>query len=521
MSSGQTAKVNLPNLNPTATTPWQNLFTTTRLTGLIVTVVAFSIWLIVAEVTIASINYLQMKWDNGITAVAVLGAGHVAGILLLIGLYLFRQTIMACVSKAAEKFGNLKPMLYLLTAVALVRIAWIILVPTGVYSDSTQHITLAQNLLEHGEYFSGTRAYWAPGYPVLLAGVFFVFGNSLAAAKCTGLALACLTELLCWIWVKRYAGKTAAGLVLLILVLWPTRTLHLDILSYEDLVTTTIIASLAIMPDIRNRRICWWRWILAGLILGYGIISRAPVALVVVAVFAWMLLERVTLRRAILVTGVYTFIALLPLVPWTIRNYYVFDKFVPLTTNAGINLYHSYSPGGNGTFYAPAHEEVIAAAGGGQVDEYTYNVTAMQLTWQVIRENPMRAVYRTLISKPAHYLGSDNGVAWLEWYEAIWPDRTIFPKILKSTALFFCNSYYLVIMLCPLLLLRKIKESLVAHPAAAAAFMIFFSGFVVHSVFLAVPRYHMIYTPFWAICLAILLVHRWNVNRTATCDTVN
>ena len=101
-----------------------------------------------------------------------------------------------------------------------------------------------------------------------------------------------------------------------------------------------------------------------------------------------------------------------------------------------------HAPGTNGGYHDPAHYEILAAAGTNEPDELTYNTVALQLTRQVIADDPIRALYIMFVLKPALYLGSDNVLAQLEAYQEIWPDSPTFPKALKATLLLMCNTYY-------------------------------------------------------------------------------
>ncbi len=74
--------------------------------------------------------------------------------------------------------------------------------------------------------------------------------------------------------------------------------------------------------------------IFTSILITIAIFIRTEIALFVSMVIAWGIYSRQLKKSAIL-----TAVVLCLLLPWSIRNYIVFDEIVPLTTNAGYNLY--------------------------------------------------------------------------------------------------------------------------------------------------------------------------------------
>jgi 4-amino-4-deoxy-L-arabinose transferase-like glycosyltransferase len=481
--------------------------------ALLAAVSAGCFWFLVADVAVAATTYLVQKYSGGLISTLALGAGHILGVVVLVIIASSARCRTGLIS-IGNSFGSPRRALGLIGAIAVLRVAWVLLVPTRPFSDGATYDYLARQLLERGQYTTGESfAYWPPGYPFWLAGVYAVFGTHVIAAKLSAVVLAGVGELCCWLWVRRCAGARPAGFVLLLLVLWPSRTLHLDILSYDDLVLALVMLSLWVMPDLRQLQSCasrqafrqWSRWVAAGLFLGLAVFTRSTMILIVVALAAWMVLQTVPWRRAALVTTVYGGTALVVLIPWQMRNQEVFGQFVPLTTNAGANLYHSFAPGSDGGYYLPAESHIRTRAGQQAHCELARNQAAMQLTYEVIQADPREAARKVLLAKPALYLGSDNCSAWLESYQSLWPNHAWAPPALKAGGLLLANGFYFPAMLAPLLFLRNVRARFRACPAAAFAFMVFFSGVIVHSIFQAQSRYHLIYIPFWAICLVLLM----------------
>ncbi len=74
-------------------------------------------------------------------------------------------------------------------------------------------------------------------------------------------------------------------------------------------------------------------------ISGIMLLFRSEVALMIL-IMGFIILKNSSAKKMI----IYITISFAFLAPWSIRNYVVLNKFVPLTTNFGINLYRAYNP---------------------------------------------------------------------------------------------------------------------------------------------------------------------------------
>lgn len=82
-----------------------------------------------------------------------------------------------------------------------------------------------------------------------------------------------------------------------------------------------------------------WRWLLAcGLVTGVGVFFR-PNVLLLAPALGLAGIRRGDVRRPLAGAGAVLAVALLMLVPWTIRNYSEFHRFIPIRSGSGVNLW--------------------------------------------------------------------------------------------------------------------------------------------------------------------------------------
>jgi 4-amino-4-deoxy-L-arabinose transferase-like glycosyltransferase len=109
---------------------------------------------------------------------------------------------------------------------------------------------------------------------------------------------------------------------------------------------TLLWATLALAESTRLRD-----WCAYGLLWGFSLMTNPSLGSLLFFLLAWAAFRTYRLRslplsKPALALG----LAILCCVPWTIRNYHVFHKFIPLRSNLGLELYI-----GNNENYDPEH----------------------------------------------------------------------------------------------------------------------------------------------------------------------
>jgi hypothetical protein len=106
---------------------------------------------------------------------------------------------------------------------------------------------------------------------------------------------------------------------------------------------TFVMLALAFVLVVAMRRE-WQYYALAGLLMGFAILSR-PALLAFPFMFALvLLLSRNWVKGWLLKAAVFVACSYVAISPWTIRNYIMLHKFVPVTTNFGMPFWGGTGP---------------------------------------------------------------------------------------------------------------------------------------------------------------------------------
>lgn len=246
----------------------------------------------------------------------------------------------------------------ILLAAFTIRLAWVLVVQSDprfdFQFDANFYQQAARGLLA-GEgyrwYRAQPTAYLPPGYPVVLASVYAVFGENPFVGKLLNVVLATLTCFLVHRVAKHAYGEGVALPAAALFAVCPG-----DVFA-SALLLSEVVFGCALM-GILLAFLRWsgepgasgsWRWLLFGVLLGLASLVRG-VALLLLTVFivVWVLelgWRRPVFRRALLATlGL-----VLAILPWVVRNAVTMGAPILISADGAYVLFQGHSPIADGT----------------------------------------------------------------------------------------------------------------------------------------------------------------------------
>jgi len=233
--------------------------------------------------------------------------------------------------------NNLRFFIAVSLAGLALRLVFLVRFP-GVVTDSFIYGDIAKNWLQHGTYgLSGpveiSPTYIRlPGYPAFLALIFTIFGvDHYREVLFVQMFVDLGTCFVCADIARRLFGVRLVKPTFLLAALCPFLADYAAAALTETLeVFFTALAVDLVIGALQGCQLRHWMW--TGAACGAAILLRPDGALLLIAIEAYLVLRLLRrpswehVRAASLVLGV----AVLPLVPWTLRNWRVFYRFQPL-----------------------------------------------------------------------------------------------------------------------------------------------------------------------------------------------
>ncbi|HMD40977.1 MAG TPA: glycosyltransferase family 39 protein [Candidatus Acidoferrum sp.] len=193
---------------------------------------------------------------------------------------------------------------------------------------------------------SGPTAWLAPVYPYILAAIFKLFGiytfRSFFAAIFLNIVLSAGTCVPIFYAGKRIAGLGVASGAAWLWALFP----NAFIIPFEWIWDTSLSALLVAailwttVELAESRRL--GEWCVYGLLWGFAVLTNPAVAVLFPFLLGWAALRvrgYISATKWLARPALATALAVLCCVPWTVRNYLVFHKFIPLRSNFAFELY--------------------------------------------------------------------------------------------------------------------------------------------------------------------------------------
>jgi 4-amino-4-deoxy-L-arabinose transferase-like glycosyltransferase len=285
-----------------------------------------------------------------------------------------------------EKLSEKKLIAGLFLFALLIRVGFILTLENHLYmEDEFEYIRMVNNFLAgRGLIVSETlKAFRPPLYPLLLS-ILKAFNLNLFGIRFVQCLISAATVILVYLTGKKIFNSRVGIFSAIISSVYPFFVFYNGFILTETVFIFLATAVIYSYVSLNNRKITWLR---TGFILGLAGLCRPTIQGYLPFSFLLILSFHQPLRRKL---GKIFFILIafiLTLSPWVIRNYKIFNKFIPGTTMGGYVFWEGNNPRSYG---GPCHyfPESMYKIEETQRDKFLY-----RKTFDCIKEDPERFIY--------------------------------------------------------------------------------------------------------------------------------
>jgi hypothetical protein len=285
----------------------------------------------------------------------------------------------------------------------IVQLGLILSVRSQPESDSLFVVEQARSFVTSGA--MPWRTYYPPAQIWWYALAFRLVADSTLVAQLANIPLVLVCIALTYALARRYVPTQASRLVTIGLALYPTFQAYvLTTPYYYYLQLSLVLLCLLALSSGDRDDSSWGAPLLAGIFGGMAALAQPFFLLSPLLAAGYWLRSGGSDRLRLFLTRTTMFALGLTLVltPWTIRNYQVFDAFVPICTSGGLVFYSANNPQSNGLYsnlpdlYKPTSPH----------DALRHSRECWNLGWAFIREQP-RHFMRLVALKNLHTWGNE------------------------------------------------------------------------------------------------------------------
>jgi 4-amino-4-deoxy-L-arabinose transferase-like glycosyltransferase len=365
----------------------------------------------------------------------------------------------------------------------------------GRFDDSVFYHNVAASLAR-GDGYTGPwtgfpTAQWPPGYPFFLAGIYSLFGPTVAGARLANVVLGAATAALVYVLALRLFDKRTAILAGLLAAVFPGQIFFVSLVWSEVVFTFAFVLALLLVVmvvQVPGRQRQWWL-VAAGLLFGVAALTRGQgLLLPIVAFVTWGVFGR-DWARALAWTGVTLACIVAVILPWTIRNYLVLGGPIFITTSFGGNFYVGHTENGWADLGVLIEKQGPLTRPRGEVD---IGNAALREGLQFLVTHPREEIRLTLEKVRDLYRDDYSGVYLLEGSQGHGIENPRLKSLLKDLA----NSFYFLVIgasAVPLMRWRRDKAALFFPLLVIGLWTL---GSV---VFFTVPRFHFPVMPVFCL----------------------
>jgi 4-amino-4-deoxy-L-arabinose transferase-like glycosyltransferase len=274
--------------------------------------------------------------------------------------------------------------------------------PPAVVMDAESYDRAAKNILHHHTFaFFDARptAFTVPGFPLLLSAIYIVFGESnFTAVRLINCVLSVLTIFFVYLIGREIFEQKTIPLIAAVLL-----AVYIPALTANQYILTEVLFSFILIvffyvfllalksPGIKLQ-------LLAGFLLGLCCLVRPvpfffPAFVFLIQFAAYIIRSRKEGISAFFQSnlkryGLLYLATVLALSPWIIRNYVVFDKFIPFATQSG----HPFLKGSYYNYDFPAGEVWIKGLSEIEQNKHWWREGKKHF-WEELNKSPARYSY--------------------------------------------------------------------------------------------------------------------------------
>jgi len=174
----------------------------------------------------------------------------------------------------------------------------------------------------------------APLYPMFLSFVYFLFGRNYLMVKIFQALIGAMSCAAIFLLAKKIFNKRIAFFSAVGCALWPALIVYVGIIGSETLFTFLLIFFILFLTKAYTENSQKY-YLLGGVILGLANLTRSTLFFYPLFLIVFILLFEKEWKKKISSIGMIFLISGLIVLPWTIRNYNVFGRFLLINTGAG------------------------------------------------------------------------------------------------------------------------------------------------------------------------------------------
>jgi 4-amino-4-deoxy-L-arabinose transferase-like glycosyltransferase len=372
----------------------------------------------------------------------------------------------------------------------IIRVLYVVLMPTTVFGDALHYNGVAIGLIEGKGYEGGVGSFNPPGLPFFLAVIYYVFGYNPQIACVFQAIISSLTCVIIYYIGKTVLNKKIGILSALITAFYPIFIIYSSFLMIETLFIFLLCLSIFYLLKVHEQPTAK-NLLISGILLGLTTLTRNVIIIFTPFILIWMLWSSKERKKIFLRFAAVFVIMMVVVSPWTIRNYKVHHEFVLVSPNDGVNLWMGNNPDANG-----------------KPPDYPNNIKYLNISNQVQRNNICREKAFEFIRKnPSEFL-----ILGAKKFAHFWGFLLPFFNCYLYDYFIHPIPSWLFMVLAPLTVLPYALVLPLAifgiifyqkwDKKASLLLLLIFYYVILHSVVIASTRYHMPVVPFLIIFAA-------------------